>query len=121
MNTIILHLWKRLTRAGVLAAATLFVLAPFAPCASADDDFQILSWQGVIETVDAPANQIVVGGVRYAVAADANIEIGGSYGALTLLQPGMNVQILVRRYIGDGSQAIIDVKELAPGVIPRQY
>jgi hypothetical protein len=116
MNTIILQLLKRLTRAGVLVAAAL--LAPFA---SAGEDFQILSWQGVIETIDVPANQIVVGGVRYRVAADASVEIGGSYGAFTLLQPGMNVQILVRRYIGDGTEDIIDVKELAPGVQPRQY
>ena len=111
MNTIIRHL-KRWT---FVAAALL------APLASADDDFQILSWQGVIETIDVPANQIVVGGVRYKVAVDANVEIGGSYGAFTLLQPGMSVQILVRRYIRDGSQDIIDVKELAPGVKPKQY
>ena len=115
MNTIMLPV-KRLTRTAVLVAAAL--VAAFA---SANDDFQIVSWQGVIEKIDVAANQIVVGGVRYSVAADANVEIGGSYGAFTLLQPGMNVQILVRRYVGDGSQDVIDVKELAAGVIPRQY
>jgi hypothetical protein len=116
MNTIILQLLKRLTRVWVLVVAALL-----APLASADDDFQILSSQGVIETIDVPANQVVVGGVRYSVAADANVEIGGSYGAFTLLQPGMNVEILVRRYVGNGKQDIIDLKELAPGVKPRQY
>src|SRR5262245_8509114 len=84
MSTLIPQLRKRLVRAGVLIA--LLLLVPFA---SANDDFQILSWQGVIETIDVSTNQIVVGGVRYSVAADANVEIGGSYGAFTLLQPGM--------------------------------
>jgi hypothetical protein len=73
MNTIILKLLKRLTRVGVFVAAALFAAVLLAPFASADEDFQILSSQGVIETIDVAAHQMVVGGVRYSVAADANV------------------------------------------------
>jgi hypothetical protein len=116
MKAMILHVLKRLVRAAVLVGA-----ASLAPIASADDDFQILSGQGGVESIDVPANQIVIGGVRYNVAVDANVEIGGSYGAFTLLQPGMNVKFLMRRYVGNGQTDIIDLQELAAGVAPKQY
>jgi hypothetical protein len=116
MKTINRRLFGQLVRAAVLIGAT-----SLAPIASADDDFQILSKQGAIESIDVQANQIVVGGVRYDVAVDANVEIGGSYGAFTLLQPGMGVKILMRRYVGSGATDIIDLKELAPGEKPKQY
>ena len=116
MKAMIPQFLKRLFGTVVVVAA-----ASFAAIASADDDFQILSRQGVIETVDVQANQVVIGGVRYNVAPDANVEIGGSYGAFTLLQPGMSVNILMRRYVSNGAVDIIDLKELAPGVKPKQY
>jgi hypothetical protein len=117
MKAIIMQVMKQLVRAAVLVGA-----ASLAPIASAaDDDFQILSRQGVIESVDLQANQVVIGGVRYNVAVDANVQIGGSYGAFTLLQPGMSVKILMRRDVADGKTDIIDLQELAPGVQPQQY
>jgi len=88
---------------------------------AAADDFRIESRQGTIESIDINANQLVVAGVRYDVAIDADIEIGGSYGAFTLLHPGMNVQVLVRRSVETGQGQLIEVKELPPGVAPEQY
>ena len=64
---------------------------------------------------------MVVGGVSYNMAADANVQLGGSYGAFTMITPGMNVSILVQRFIDTGERQIIEVKELAPGVVPQQY
>lgn len=116
MKPTLMQLGKRL-----VAGAALIGAATLAPIASADDDFQILSRQGVIDSIDVAANQVVIGGVRYAVAVDANVEIGGSYGAFTLLQPGMAVQILTRRFVESGAQDIIDLKELPAGVTPKQY
>ena len=91
-----------------------------APVASADD-FRIESRQGSVEEIDASINRIVVGGVRYDVAIDANIEIAGSYGALSMVSPGMNVEVLVQRYLDNGEAHVIDLKELPPGVVPEQY
>jgi hypothetical protein len=116
MKAIILRHVGRLARAVALVGAV-----SVAPIAIADDDYQILARQGVVEAVDVPANQVVIGGVRYNVAVDANVEIGGSFGAFTLLQPGMSVKIVMRRDVGSGHTDIIDLKELAPGVKPEQY
>ena len=55
------------------------------------------------------------------IAPDANVQLGGSYGAFTMITPGMNVSIVVQRYIESGHRQIIEVKELAPGVVPEQY
>jgi hypothetical protein len=115
MNGLRIRVGKWIGRSLVLAAA--IVVAPLA----AADDFRIESRQGVIDTADFQANQIVISGVRYDVAADANVEIGGSYGAYTLLTPGMNVQFLLRRYIESGERQIIDLKELPAGVKPEEY
>ena len=107
---------KRFARGLVLAGAILV-----APIASADDDFRIESRQGPVESADYSTNKIVVGGVSYDVALDASVELGGSYGAFTMIAPGMNVQILIRRYIDSGHREIIDVKELPAGTQPVQY
>jgi hypothetical protein len=105
-----------------LGALVVAGVAFVAPIASADDDdFRIESNQGPVESVDYTANKMVVGGVSYNVAIDANVELGGSYGAFTMITPGMNVQILIRRYLTAERPEIIDVKELPPGVTPVQY
>ncbi len=48
--------------------------------------------------MDYAASKIVVGGVSYDIAPDANVQLGGSYGAFTMITPGMNVSIIVQRY-----------------------
>ena len=115
MNSVSTQFGKQLVRALMLAGAML--VAPF----SSADDFRIESKQGPVESVDYTTNKMVVGGVSYNMAADANVQLGGSYGAFTMITPGMNVSILVQRFIDTGERQIIEVKELAPGVVPQQY
>jgi hypothetical protein len=102
-----------------LMLAGAILIAPIA--GAAEDDFRIESRQGPVESADYGKNTMVVGGVSYDVAPDASVELGGSYGAFTMITSGMNVQILIRRYIDTGRREIIDVKELPPGVQPVQY
>jgi hypothetical protein len=102
-----------------LLLAGVILIAPIA--GAAEDDFRIESRQGPVESADYGKNTMVVGGVSYDVAPDASVELGGSYGAFTMITSGMNVQILIRRYIDTGRREIIDVKELPPGVQPVQY
>jgi len=117
MNAVSLRNMQRITRAVVLAGAIAI-----APAVSADDgEFRIESWQGSVESLDATKNTMVVGGVLYDVAPDAHVELGGSYGALTLMTPGMNVKIMMKRYLDTGRREIIDIQELPPGVVPEQY
>ena len=115
MNSVSTQFGKQLVRGLMLAGAIL--VAPFASA----DDFRIESKQGPVESIDYSANKLVVGGVSYDIAPDANVQLGGSYGAFTMITPGMNVSILVQRYIESGQRQVIEVKELAPGVVPQQY
>ena len=117
MNGLSMRFAKGFVRAAFLVGAIL--IAPIA--AADDDDFRIESRQGPVESVDYPTNKMVVGGVSYNVAIDAGVELGGSYGAFTMITPGMNVQILIRRSVSSGHGEIIEVKELPPGVSPVQY
>ncbi len=119
MNSVSKQFGRGLLRAcacGLVLAGAIFV----APLAGADD-FRVESRQGAVESVDYDANRIVMGGVSYDVAVDANIELAGSYGALSMITPGMNVEILIQRYIESGQREVIDLKELAPGVVPEEY
>lgn len=117
MNVISMQFGKGFVGGLLLAGAIL--VAPIA--GAAEDDFRIESRQGPVESADYSKNSMVVGGVSYDVAADASVELGGSYGAFTMITPGMNVEILIRRYIDTGRREVIDVKELPPGVPPMQY
>jgi hypothetical protein len=117
MNAVSLRIVERAVRAVVLTG----VIA-VAPVAGADEgDFRVESWQGPVESLDAGKNTMVVGGVAYDVAPDAHVSLGGSYGALTLMTPGMNVKIMMKRYLDTGRREIIDIQELPPGVVPQQY
>ena len=121
MNSVSTQFGKQLVRGLMLAGAILF--APF----SSADDFRIESKQGPVESVDYSTNKMVVGGVSYNMAADANVQLGGSYGAFTMITPGMNQRgtridpgPAFHRH-GRVERQIIEVKELAPGVVPQQY
>ncbi len=102
-----------------LALVAVLLMAPFA---GADDgEFRIESRQGTVQSTDFAANKMVVGGVSYDVAPDANVSLGGSYGAFTMIESGINVEILVRRYLTSGRREVIEVRELPPGVKPEEY
>ena len=107
--------WKWLVRGSLLAGAILI-----APVAAADE-YSVESAQGEVESVDIVTNQFVVGGVRYNVAIDADVELGGSYGAFTMLTPGQKVELTVRRYVDTDRLEVVSVKELPAGVTPKQY
>ena len=119
MNSVSIQFGRGFVRAcarGLVVIGAILV-APFAGA----DDFRVESRQGAVESVDYNTNRIVVGGVSYDVAVDANIQLGGSYGALSMITPGMNVEILIQRYLDSGQREVIDVKELAPGVVLEEY
>lgn len=58
----------------------------------------VLEEQGVIEQLKVASNEVIISGVTFKVAFDAKVEIRGSYGAYTMLQPGMKVYYEYRRY-----------------------
>jgi hypothetical protein len=108
--------WKLLVCGSLLAGAILI-----APTAAAEEEFSVESVQGEVESVDIAANQFVVGGVRYVVALDADVEMGGNYAAFTMLTPGMKVEMQIHRYVDTDRLEVVSVKELPTGVVPKQY
>lgn len=62
--------------------------------ASAQDagQYPLAEKAGVIQELDFAGNAMVIDGMQYDVAVDVDVEIGGSYGAFTMLQPDMRVR-----------------------------
>ena len=57
--------------------------------AAPGDQYPLVNTRGYIQEVRFESHSVLVSGTRYDVALDAEIEINGTYGALTLLVPGM--------------------------------
>ncbi len=55
-------------------------------------EYPIGSHAGVIESLDFGDSTMVVSGLLYEVPVDVQVEIGGSYGAFTMLTPGMRIR-----------------------------
>jgi hypothetical protein len=68
---------------------------------------------GVIGTVDFDGPTVTINGIRYDFTPDARVEIGGSFGAPTLLTPGLRVRFAYRTG-GMHASSIVDLQELAP-------
>lgn len=47
---------------------------------------------GVIEEINLASQEMIVSGLSYRVALDAQVEIDGSYGAFTMLRQGMQIE-----------------------------
>ncbi|MCZ6854553.1 MAG: hypothetical protein O7G86_11600 [Gammaproteobacteria bacterium] len=71
----------------------------------------VLEAQGTIHAVELEANSLVIDGVRFNVAFDAQVEIRGSYGAFGFLQAGMKVVFEYRRY-SPSNLVIFDIEQL---------
>ena len=92
----------------------LSVLAALALCSTAQAqqyNAPEVSRSGVIEFVDISANELIVEGNRYSMNPSAEVEIGGSYGAFTMLNSGMRIEFQYRRF-DDGRREIFYVREL---------
>jgi len=99
-----------MARAFFIALLTVCVL-PTAASAFTLDDYPLAERAGVIQELDPDSQALVIDGVRYGIAVDAQVEIGGSYGAVTMLQPGMRVYFEYRR-ISSSERVITLLREL---------
>ncbi len=82
MRNLLLTLTVVLVCGGVLPAAAQ----------TADARYPVVSDSGRIEQLDFANSTMVVGGLRYGVVVDLKVEIGGSFGAFTMLRPGMRIR-----------------------------
>ena len=74
---------------------------------------------GVVQELSIATYEIIISGHRYQVSQTAEVEIAGSFGAYTLLQPGMRVTFEYLRF-DDGRREIFRVRELLPNEVLEQ-
>lgn len=86
--------------------AQLVQAAEFAPAEG--------SAEGEIQALDFGQSTLRIQGYEFAMDASAQVEIGGTYGAFTLLREGMMVEYRYRRY-DDGRRVIFELRELTGG------
>ena len=68
--------------------------------------------QGEIQALDFGTSSVLISGREYSVSASADVEIAGSYGAFTMLEPGMLVEFTFMHY-EDGYREIIELREVS--------
>lgn len=105
------------TMIAVLALSGLLTLPAGAETVEAP--YPLASDSGRIESLSFADSTLVVGGMRYGLAVDVEVEIGGSYGAFTMLEEGMPVRFeyLV---ISPTERRMVLIQELPPGVDPEE-
>ena len=78
---------------------------------AAEFDVPEIEAEGLVQAVDFGNNEAVISGVVYHFPIGAKIEITGTYGAFTMLEPGMKVEFIFEKH--DDSRR--EVIELLPG------
>lgn len=97
-----------------LIAALIGWLLPVA--AGAATSGPIAEGSGVIRELDFARHGVLIGGTRYEVAIDAKVEIGGRFGAFTMLEPGMRVYFEFERH-SETTRVIRLIRELPKDVL----
>jgi hypothetical protein len=80
------------------------------------ENFDVEEGQGVIHELLIDTNSLVIDGVMYSVAYDAQVQIRGSYGAYGMLQSGMKVEFEYRRFSPD-SLEIFHIEQLPDNTV----
>lgn len=100
----------------VLALGTLVGGAALAqPGITSQAPYPVAERAGLVQSVSAGAQELIVDGYRYFVAVDVQVELGGSYGAYTMVEPGMRIyfEYLV---VSPSERWIIRIRELPDNV-----
>lgn len=87
---------------------------------SASNDFVVVHDEGQIAKLDLEHNTALIGGLTYRFAPDARVEIAGSFGAFTMLQEGMKVEYVYRRY-SDEDREVIAMRQLPDNAVLEMY
>jgi hypothetical protein len=66
---------------------------------------------GQIHELDFGNNTMLINGYGYSVSPTVSVEIGGSYGAFTMLQKGMKIEYTYLHY-ADGARVVQTIKEV---------
>ena len=73
--------------------------------------------EGEIQGLNFGESSLTIQGYEFFIEPQATVEIGGTYGAFTMLESGMMVEYSYRRY-SDGRRVIFELRELVGGREP---
>jgi hypothetical protein len=98
------------------------VLIAVAPAAAAEPlaidnetPWPLVLTAGEIQALDLANHTLIANGLRYTVALDVQVQIGGGAGAFTLLEPGMQIAFEYLR-ISDEERRVVRIRQMPPGV-----
>lgn len=127
MNVLELFAWNKLKPIKFCRMLGLIFCLLMATVLSADFDskqprgaFRIGEAEGIVRSLDVENNRVQISGSSFQVAFDAKIEIGGTFGAFTLLKPGMKVSYMVRGSMGN-YKVIVSIKQLSDNYALDEY
>lgn len=103
-----------------MTVCILLVLGCSVSAVAASDEFVVVHDQGKILKLDLANNTALIGGLLYRFAPDARVEIAGSFGAFTMLQEGMKVEYVYRRY-SDEDREVIAMRQLPDNAVLEAY
>jgi hypothetical protein len=66
---------------------------------------------GIIQELDFGANTMIFEGYRYRMAPELEVEIRGSYGAFTMLQPSMKA-LITYRVLSPSDREVVRIEQL---------
>lgn len=93
----------------------LLALAAVVPAAAVEfEPMSVETIEGEVQEIDYATLTAVISGVSYRFAVDAKVDIAGTFGAPTMLTPGMNVVFTFNRF-DDGERVIVELAELPGG------
>jgi hypothetical protein len=103
-----------------VALLLILWLGLFGQAAAQPAGFAVASRSGVVEALELDASSMIVSGYRYHVDLDTRVEIGGSYGAYTMLEPGMRIRF---EYfvISPSERRMVLIQELPANVVLDEY
>jgi hypothetical protein len=89
----------------------VLLLLPLGAGALAAQGRPLAEGAGTVQEIDLAAETLIIDGMIYAAAVDVSVEIGGSYGAFTMLEPGMRVYYEFLR-LSDRERIVTLIREL---------
>lgn len=77
----------------------------------AQDQAPLRTKVGIIREVNLADSSLIVSGMRYEVALDADVQIRGSYGAFSMLTKGMQIQFTYQ-VKSESERTIIEIEQI---------
>lgn len=107
-----------LIRSALVLMILAFGSAPLSVVGAEMDD--VLVGIGYLDDLADDRSSLIIEGIRYLPAPDIVVQVGGSVGALSMLQSGMKVLYRYRRST-DGPRELMEVRQIPPATSIEEH